>query len=93
MPQDGGPVVDGGGDDTPQGRRSDLEVREFLHGGLDHGLEGVELDGGNVVIHAFDFEAEGCGEIFLVADHDIHVFGDFTVHFLSFGQASDGFPE
>ena len=45
------------------------------------------------MVHAFDLEAEGGGEILLVADHDVHVFRDFAVDFLGFGEAADGFPE
>ena len=35
-----------------------------------------------VVVRAFDLEAEAGGEILLVADHHVHVFGDFPVHLL-----------
>ena len=76
-----------------QGGGGDLEVGVLLHGGLDHGFEGVGLDVGDVGVHALDLEAERGGEVLFIADHDIDVVGDFPVHFLGLGEAADGFPE
>lgn len=93
VPEDGGPVVDGGGDDAAEGSCGDFEVGEFGDGGFDHFFECSGFDFGDVVIDALDFEAEGCGEVLFVADHDIDVSGDFAVHFAGFFEAADGFPE
>ena len=48
------------------------------------------FDAGDVLVDAFDLEAEAGGEVLLVADHDIDVFGDLAVHLLGLGLAADG---
>ena len=81
-------VADLGG---AQCRGHDFEVRVFLTAVLDHLLErGDPVP--QVLVRAFDFEAEACGKVFLVADHHVHVPGDLPVHLLR-GRAADAFPE
>ncbi len=93
VPANGAPVVSRSGDDPAEGRGSDFEVRIFLHGCLDHALEGLGLNRAEVVIHSLHLEAEGCGEVLFVADHDIDILGDLAIHFAGLGLAADGFPE
>ena len=45
------------------------------------------------MIGALDLEAQAGREVFLVADHHIHVPGDFPVHGLRLFEAADGFPQ
>ncbi len=45
------------------------------------------------MVYTLDLEAEGCGEVLFVADHDIDVFRDLAVHFLGLLEASNGFPQ
>ena len=45
------------------------------------------------MVRAFDLKTKRRGEILLVANHHVHIFGDLAVHFLCFFQAADGFPE
>src|SRR5262245_41695261 len=60
-PTNGAPVVDGGGPGGAQGRGSDLEIRERLHGRLDHRLECRDVEMEKMFIGALDLEAEaGC---------------------------------
>jgi hypothetical protein len=92
VPEDGGPVVDRGGVDVAQRGGGDLEVGELLHGGLDHGLEGVGLDVLEI-LGALDGEAERGGEVLLVADHDIDILRDLAVDLLGLLEAADGLPE
>ena len=40
----------------------------------------------------FDFESETCCEVFFVTDHNVNVFSDFFVYFLSFCMAADCAP-
>ena len=93
VPADGAPVVLRGGDHAAERGRGDLEVRELLHGLGDHVLEGLGLDVGDVVVDALDLEAEGGGEVLLVADHHVDILGDLAVHFLGLLEAADGLPE
>ncbi|OPZ68589.1 MAG: hypothetical protein BWY83_02261 [bacterium ADurb.Bin478] len=45
------------------------------------------------VLGALHGEAERGGEVFLVADHDIHILRDLAVDLLGLLQAADGLPE
>src|ERR1035437_2804005 len=93
VPENRGPVVFRGSDDATERGGGDLEVFEFLHGRLDHRLEGIGLNGADVVVNALHLEAERGGEVLLVANHHVDVFGNFAVDLLRLLQAADGFPE
>src|SRR6185369_8263974 len=58
MPQDGAPVIFRGRDHATQCRRRYLEVRVRLYRGFNHRLERIRLNRAQVVVGAFDFEAE-----------------------------------
>ena len=45
------------------------------------------------MVDALDLEAEGGGEVLLVADHHVDILGDLAVHFLGLLEAADGLPE
>ncbi len=84
MPEDGRPIVDGRGFHSAQGRGGDFKVRELFDCRLDHRLKSIQLDGGNIVIHALDLEAEGGSEVLFIADHHIHIFRDLAIHLTRF---------
>ena len=44
-------------------------------------------------VGAFDLEAQAGGEVLLVADHHVHVLGDFAVDFLGAFFAADALPQ
>ena len=45
------------------------------------------------MVDAFDFIAEAGGEILFVTDHDVDVFGDFTVNLLGVGLTAVVLPQ
>mgnify|MGYP002517474059 CR=1 FL=1 len=53
--------------------------------------ENIDLVEG--VYDAFDRDAERRREVLLVADHDVHILGDFAVDLLGLGLSADGLPE
>jgi len=92
-PSDGAPVVACGGFGGAEGGGDGLEVGVFADGALDHVLECGDVEVKEVGVGAFDLEAEAGGEVFLVADHDVHVACDLAVDLACAGLAADGFPE
>ena len=93
MPADSRPVVDGGTVDIAQGGGYHLEVCEILDDTLDHVLEMIDVDARDVFADAFYFEAEASSEVFFIANHDIDITSDLTVHLLRLGLATNGFPQ
>ena len=92
-PANRAPVIARGRLDRAQRGGDDFEVRVSLHRLADHFLEGRHIDPGEVFVRAFDLQAEAGGEVFLVADHDIHVPGNLPVDLLRALLAADAFPE
>ncbi len=92
VPENRAPVVLRGGDDVAQRGRGDLEIGELLHRRFDHRLESIRLDVPGRLL-AFDRETERGREVFLVADHHVHILRNFAVHFLRLLETTDGFPE
>ena len=54
-------------------------------------FRGVEA--GEVLVHALHLEAQGGGEVLLVAEHHVHEGGELAVHLLRPLLAADGLPE
>ena len=71
------PVVDEAGFDLAERGADDLDVGIGLDDLLDHFLVGGGVEGGEVFIDAFDFEAEDFLEIFFVADEAIEMGDEF----------------
>src|SRR5215472_3344185 len=46
-----------------------------------------------MIVHTFDFQAQACGEVLLVADHDVDVFCDLGIYLLGFLWSPDALPE
>ena len=93
VPTDRPPIIDGGTGHGAQSGGRDFEVRKFLDRALDHGLEAVQLDVADMLVHAFDFHAQTSRKILFIADHDIDAPGDPAVHFLGAGLAANALPE
>src|SRR6185503_1385395 len=56
-------------------------------------FERADVDFRNVFVRTLDFETQARGEVFFVADHDIHESGDFLIHFLRALLAADALPK
>src|SRR4051812_10474182 len=91
--EDGTPIVERRGSRLPQRGCGDLEVREVRASSLDHPLEAIGLDLREMFIGTLDVEAEACGEVLFVADHDVDVLRDVAVHALCAFLAALAFPQ
>ena len=86
------PVVDSRGLYGAKGGGCDLEVGKRFHGFRDHGLELLDLDRGNILVHSLHLEAKTRREILLVPNHYVHVPRNASIDLLGFFTTSDGFP-
>ena len=91
-PADGLPVIDGCGLYGAERRCDCLEVRILLCGGVDHALVAVDVELLEALVLSLDLKAKACGEVFLVADHDIDILCDLLVDLLALLKAADGRP-
>ena len=89
-PADRFPVVDRGRFYGAQRGGDGFEVGELLCRFRDHLVIAVQVQLFQVLIVPFDLEAQAGSEVFLIADHDVHVFCHFPVDFPGFFQAADG---
>lgn len=94
MPGESGPVVIRSTVDLTKRGGGCLEVGKSFDCLFDHLLEVRDVDSGDVLlVDTFDFEAKACGEVFLVADHDINILGDHAIHFLALWESADRLPK
>ena len=93
LPDDRAPVVDGRGLHLTQRRGDSLEVRIRLDDLFDHPLEALGVELAEVRIGALDLESEAGGEILLVSDHHVNIFGDLLVDLLRALLPADRLPE
>ena len=59
---------------------------------LNHFLKAVFFEVGKIFVCPIDVKTEAGGEVFLVSDHHVHIFGDLLVHFLGLFLAADSRP-
>jgi len=90
------PVVNRGSVCRAQCGGNDFEVGVFSDSLLDHATElaGIKLADMCIdVTETFDFEAERCGEVFFVTQHDVDERSEFAIDLKGASLAADGFPE
>src|SRR5262249_48292515 len=74
-------------------RSRDLKIWISLHGLLNDAFKRRDIDLGEMLIRSLNLETEARGKILFVANHYIHIFRNFSVHFLSALLAADAFPK
>ena len=91
-PAECAPVIHRCGFDGAECRRDHLEVRVGLGSLVDHLFVTLDVQGLEVGVVAFHFEAQAGCEVFLVADHHVDIFCNFPVDFLCLFLSADGAP-
>ncbi len=91
-PADRAPIVLRCRNDLTERRGRHFEILELTHRLLNHLLEGVRFDLADIVVEPFHFKTERCREIFFIANHHIHVLGNFAVQFAGLGLSANALP-
>src|SRR5437763_110830 len=92
-PDYGTPVVARGGVRDAQRGGHDVHVRELLARAGDHRLECFDRKRGQMLVDAFDLDAEGDAEVFFVAEENVDHASEPAVDLARFGRAADALPQ
>ncbi len=92
-PAEGGPVIAGSRMHGAETGAHHLEVREFFHSFLNHLPVALQRQRLPILLLPFDPEAQAVREVVLIAQHHIHIFGNFPVYLPGMGIAAVGRPE